>query len=136
MKKRLLAAILMCAMALSLVACGGNASNSDSQSQSTNNAESNAAQESPEVESESDKDSNKIEYKVTVVDAAGNPVEGKMVQFCNAHNCFMPVPTDADGVAVMKLEEASDYKAKEVTQDENSYVYFEDDTEITITIAE
>ena len=52
-------------------------------------------------------DDGKVTYTVKVVDEAGNPVTGGMIQFCL--NSCMPCPLDANGVATMKLAEA-DYK--------------------------
>ena len=52
----------------------------------------------------------KKEYKVIVVDAEGNPVEGVLVQVCKeGSTCFTPSRTNADGFAVWKLDEAADY---------------------------
>ena len=139
MKKRLVTAILMLAMALTLVACGGNGSDKDTQKPNTENTQEDDTQANKDTEEDKKDepvDDGKIEYKVTLVDANGAPIAGKMVQFCNSATCFVPVATDANGVAVMRLEEASDYKAKELTQPEEAYVYFEGATELTITITE
>ena len=52
----------------------------------------------------------KKEYKVIVVDAEGNPVEGVLVQVCKeGSTCFTPSRTNADGFAVWELDEAADY---------------------------
>lgn len=137
MKKRLLTAVLMLCMAFSLVACGGNAGNTDKDTEKQNTeTESQANDDSEETESE-DVNDGKIEYKVTLLDANGAPVAGKMVQVCNASTCFAPVQTDANGVATFRLEESDEYKAKELTQSDDAYVYFEAGaTELTITLAE
>ena len=138
MKKRLVTAVLMLCLALSLVACGGGAGN-DTEKNNTENTQQDDGQANKDTEEDKKDepvDDGKIEYKVTLVDANGAPIAGKMVQFCNSATCFVPVATDANGVAVMRLEEASDYKAKELTQPEEAYVYFEGATELTITITE
>ena len=135
MKKRLLTAVLMLALAFSLVACGNNASNQDTEKPNTESTQDDA-QANKDTETESENvDDGKIEYKVTLVDASGAPVAGKMVQVCNSETCFAPVATDANGVATFRLEESNEYKAKELTQSDDAYVYFEaGSTELTITI--
>ncbi len=137
MKKRLVTAVLMLCMALCLVACGGNAGSDKDTEQNTQQDDSQANKDT-EKESESENvDDGKIQYTVTLVDANGNPVAGKMVQVCNASTCFAPQATDANGVATFRLEESDEYKAKELTQSDDAYVYFEaGSTELTITLAE
>lgn len=140
MKKRLVTTILMLCMALSLVACGGNGSDKNTQDNNTENSQNDDTQANKDTEEDS-KDTNvddgKIEYTVKLVDANGAPIVGKMVQVCNSSTCFAPQATDANGVATFRLEEADDYKAKELTQGDDAYVYFEAGaTELTITIAE
>ena len=136
MKKRLLAAVLMLALAFSLVACGGNASNQDTEKPNTEQTQDDAQANTDTEETEEENvDDGKIEYKVTLVDANGAPIAGKMVQVCNSETCFAPVATDANGVATFRLEESNEYKAKELTQSDDAYVYFEaGSTELTITI--
>lgn len=140
MKKRLITAVLMLCMAFSLVACGGNGSDADTQKNNTENSQQDDAQANNDADTESESenaDDGKIEYKVTLLDANGAPVAGKMVQVCNASTCFAPVQTDANGVATFRLEESDEYKAKELTQSDDAYVYFEaGSTELTITLAE
>ena len=135
MKKRLLTAVLMLALAFSLVACGNNASNQDTEKPNTESTQDDA-QANKDTETESENvDDGKIEYKVTLVDANGAPIAGKMVQVCNSETCFAPVATDANGVATFRLVESNEYKAKELTQSDDAYVYFEaGSTELTITI--
>lgn len=139
MKKRLVTAVLMLALALSLVACGGNGSDKDTEKQNTEQSQDDAQANKDTEEDTEDTtvDDGKIEYKVTLLDASGNPVAGKMIQVCNASTCFAPVQTDANGVATFRLEESDEYKAKELTQSDDAYVYFEaGSTELTITLAE
>jgi len=140
MKKRLVTTILMLCMALSLVACGGNGSDKNTQDKNTESSQQDDAQANKDTENDKTDepvDDGKIEYKVTLVDANGAPIAGKMVQVCNSATCFAPQPTDANGVATFRLEEADDYKAKELTQGDDAYVYFEAGaTELTITLAE
>ena len=139
MKKRLVTAVLMLALALSLVACGGGNAG-DTEKNNTQNSQQDDAQADKDTEKESEKenvDDGKIEYTVKLVDANGNPVAGTMVQICNAATCFAPAATDANGVATFRLEESNEYKAKLMTAGEDAYVYFEAGaTEVTITLAE
>ena len=52
MKKRLVTAVLMFAMALSLCACGGNASNTDSEKPNTENTQDDAQANKDTVDTE------------------------------------------------------------------------------------
>ena len=137
MKKRLVTAVLMLTLALSLVACGGGNAG-DTEKNNTQNSQQDDAQADKDTEKESESenvDDGKIEYTVKLVDASGNPVAGQMIQVCNASNCFAPVATDANGVAVFRLEESDEYKAKLMTAGEDAYVYFEAGaTELTLTM--
>lgn len=137
MKKRLVTAVLMLALALSLVACGGGNAG-DTEKNNTQNSQQDDAQADKDTEKESESenvDDGKIEYTVKLVDASGNPVAGQMIQVCNASNCFAPVATDANGVATFRLEESDEYKAKLMTAGEDAYVYFEAGaTELTLTM--
>ena len=129
--------MLMACLAFGLVACGGNAS--DSQQGSSQNTEQNGSQSTEDKNSEEEiVDDGKIEYTVIVVDANGAPVEGKMVQICDEGNCYNPVVTDANGKAVYRLAESSEYKAKILVaygeEDVYDYVNFEaGETEVTLT---
>lgn len=140
MKKRLVTAVLMLCLALSLVACGGNGSDKDTQNKNTENSQQDDSQANKDTEKE-DEDTNvddgKIEYKVTLLDANGAPVAGQMIQVCNAETCFAPQATDANGVATFRLAEGDEYKAKLLTASDDAYVYFEAGaTELTLTMAE
>lgn len=138
MKKRLVTAVLMLALALSLVACGGNGAGNDTEKNNTENTQQDDSQANNDTEKESESenvDDGKIEYKVTLLDASGNPVAGQMIQVCNAATCFAPVATDANGVATFRLEESNEYKAKLLTASDDAYVYFEAGaTELTLTM--
>ena len=134
MKKRLVTAVLMLALAFSLVACGGNgeAGNTETNTQQDEGQANNDTEK--ETESEEVEDG-KIEYKVTLLDANGAPVAGQMIQVCNAATCFAPVATDENGVATFRLEESNEYKAKLLTDSDDAYVYFEaGKTELTLTM--
>lgn len=137
MKKRLVTAVLMLALALSLVACGGGNAG-DTEKNNTQNSQQDDAQADKDTEKESESenvDDGKIEYKVTLLDASGNPVAGQMIQVCDESNCFAPVATDENGVATFRLVESNEYHAKLMTAGEDAYVYFEaGSTELTLTL--
>ena len=145
MKKRLVTTILMLAMALSLVACGGNGSDKDSQKPNTESTEdkddTQANKDTEEDKKDEPVNDGKIEYTVKVVDANGAPVAGKQVQVCDEENCSIPAVTDANGVAVIRFEQSDECKAKIVVpygqEDVYEYVHFEaGSTEITLVAAE
>ena len=82
----------------------------------------------------------KITYKVKVVDANGNAVEGAYVQICEATEdgrCFMPVTSNANGEATMELEEGA-YKVKISMADgytfADEYTPFGNETTVTLTV--
>lgn len=100
--KRIAAAALILCMALSLCACGS--SNDSASATETAPIVTEAVKETEAaVETEAAQDG----YQVTVVDEAGNPIAGAMVQLC-MDTCF-PGVTDESGVAAFNVEEA-DYK--------------------------
>jgi hypothetical protein len=55
-------------------------------------------------------DDGKLAYKVIVVDEAGNPIAGAMVQICEGTACN-PGVTNAEGVAEIRAAEGN-YEAK------------------------
>ena len=124
--KNILAVILVLCMALSLVACGGN-------------TESTQPQTDPVVtttEATEPADDGKIAYKVTVVDNAGNPIAGAMVQLCL--EACIPAVTNENGVAEFNLAEA-DYKVSFISAPagftvEEAYYFEAGATEMTITL--
>ena len=73
-----------------------------------------------------------ITYTVTVLDASGAPVADANVQFCVGDECKLPVPTDADGIAILELEKA-DYTIK-VNGVEVPYSFDEGIFELTIQL--
>lgn len=113
--RNVLAAILVLCMALSLMACG------NTEPQETTQATTEATTEATKPV-----DDGKVAYKVTVVDNAGNPIAGAMVQMC-LETCF-PAVTNENGVAEFSLAEA-DYKVSFINAPEGYTVeeayYFE-----------
>ena len=73
-------------------------------------------------------------YKVTVVDAAGNPVANVPVQLCQGELCRLPIPTDSNGVAFIEAA-ADDYSAKALWNGGETESYdFGNATELTIVL--
>ena len=78
----------------------------------------------------------KVEYTVTVVDEAGNPVSGAAVQMCK--DSCLPGVTNAEGVATFRVVE-DDYKVSFMTmpagyEAEAEEFYFDGAYELTITL--
>lgn len=143
MKKRILTLVLMMCMVFTFVACGDN--------NTTNGDNDNVNNEQNENEDEADNNENeennsdeaedgKVTYTVTVTDEDGNPISGAMVQVCDAGNCYAPAKTDENGVVTFSLTESDEYKTKLLANPEGyeavetDYVYFEGETEVTLTV--
>lgn len=137
MMKRFTAVVLMLCLALSLSACGGSG---DSNVETTEAPETAAPTEATVAVEETEAPVEETDsYKVTVVDEAGNPIAGAMVQLC-MDTCF-PSVTNESGVAEFALDEA-DYKVSFLAMPagytystEEQEFYFEDGSkELTITL--
>ena len=91
------------------------------------------------TEGSGEPDDGKVTYTVNVVDEAGNPIAGAMVQLCK-DTCF-PGVTDANGVAKFTLAE-DEYKVSFLALpagytyvDDTQEFYFADGSmELTITL--
>jgi len=134
MKRRIITAILMLCTVFALCACGGNTGNTEKEN--TQDSQMTESEKDSIVESEED---GKVVYKVTVVDADGNPVAGAMVQICK--DACVPGKTGDNGVAEFNLEETDGYKVSVLSLPEG-YVYEGDaevylesgETELTLTV--
>lgn len=132
--KCLMAIVLMLAMALSLAACGGETA---PETEAPETEAPVVTTEAPVAETEAPVEEDA--YLVTVVDEAGNPIAGAMVQLCK-DTCF-PGVTGADGVAKFVLAEDA-YKVSFLALpagytyvDDTQEFYFEDGSmELTITL--
>ena len=102
MMKRFTAAALLLCMVLTLCACGGEPEATEAPTEATP-----AATEAVVPQTEAPTEAVFEGYTVTVVDEAGSPIAGAMVQLC-LDTCF-PSATDESGVAKFALEEA-EYK--------------------------
>lgn len=141
MMKKLLVSMLAICTVVAFCACGGAENNNDAQNTDTQVADTQtvvADTQKEEVETEVVADG-KVNYKVTVVDEAGNPIVGALVQLCN-ESCF-PSATGEDGVANFSLDEAK-YKVSFLTLpagytysgDAQEFYFEEGSVELTITL--
>lgn len=126
MMKKLFAFMLVLCMVLSLCACGGNSEKDDDtqkdnveNTQTDNDESKDEDVESEDVEGEDETATTPV-FKVTVVDEAGNPVQGVMVQVCK--EICLPAITDAEGVATISLEIEEGHKLQ-VSSCPEGYVY-------------
>lgn len=82
-------------------------------------------------------DSDKVTYTVKVVDEAGAPIVGAMVQLCK--EACVPAVTNAEGVATYNLAK-EDYKVSFIqvpagyTAEQTEYYFAADSYELTITL--
>ncbi len=133
--KRIFAVILMLCMVFGLCACGGNGEDNTTEAV----PDTTEAETTTEAEEQSTVDDGKVAYQVKVVDEAGNPIAGALVQMCK-DTCF-PSSTNESGIAEFSLPEA-DYKvsflflpAGYTYSSEAQEFYFDGDTtELTITL--
>lgn len=138
--KRILAFVLALMLVLGLCACG--AAPVEQPEETTNAAEqTEAATEAQTEEATEELNANPV-YTVKIVDEAGNPVAGAMIQICQGETC-MPGPlSGSDGTVTFQVEEA-DYKVSflggvpagyEYSTEETEF-YFEDGSyEVTIVL--
>jgi hypothetical protein len=133
-----LLSVMVIVSAMSLCACGGKeeANETTTKKQEATSTEATTAAKETEADTEDD---GLVDYKVTVVDDAGNPVANAMVQCCK--DSCVPAMTNAEGVAEFKLAE-DDYDVKfaafpegyEYMSDEEVFHFEDGKYELTITI--
>lgn len=139
--RKLFALLLVLCVAFSLCACGGNSdTNGDDKNDKVNN-EVNDDDSTDESKNDAEDDQvqeNKAAFKVTVVDEAGNPVKGVMVQVCK--DSCIPAMSDDNGVASFNIAIESGHKLSVMSTPEgyefsNEEIYLEAGaTEYTLTI--
>ena len=136
--KRIFATILMLCMVFTLTACGGNG-NGDTEKNTEGSQNESTVDKNTEDTKDTQVDDGKVVYKVTVLDEAGNPVAGAMVQMCL--NSCVPGRTTDTGVAEFNLAEAEGYKVEILSlpagfeKISEEPVYLENgQTELTITV--
>lgn len=132
--KKLMSALLLLCLLLSLCACGqGNTETTTTEPSTTESSVEDTTEEVTE-------DDGMATYSVTVTDEGGNPVAGAMVQICK-DDCF-PGLTDAEGKATFSRPEAEGYKISFISMPEGyahsgeeTEFYYEGDTkEMTIVL--
>lgn len=132
--KMLLAAALALCLILGLCACAN-----DTAGETTGAAQQTTAAATQNTV-ETTVDDGKATYTVTVVDEAGNPVSGAMVQICK--DSCLPGSTNDQGVATFSVLETDGYKISFMTlpagyeySSEAQEFYFDGDAkELTITL--
>ena len=138
--KHIVALMLALVLVLSLCACG--AAPVEQPEETTNAAEqTEAATEAQTEEATEELNANPV-YTVKIVDEAGNPVAGAMVQICQGETC-MPGPlSGSDGTVTFQVEEA-DYKVSflggvpagyEFTTEETEFYFESGSYEMTIVL--
>lgn len=117
--KILLALLLAMTMMLGLCACGAD-EDAGKQTEAATEATQESTTEATTEATQEPVDDGKLDYKVIVVDEAGNPMAGAMVQICEGTACN-PGVTNAEGVALIRAVEGN-YEAKMLSMPEG-YTY-------------
>ena len=122
--KRFLALCLALCLAVSLIACGET--QVENPTDEATKAPTDNQTEAPATDAPTE-DANPV-YTVRIVDEAGNPVAGAMVQICQGETC-MPGPlTGEDGTVTFQVAEA-DYKVSFLGSVPAGYDYTTEETE-------
>lgn len=137
--KILLALLLALTVMFSLCACGGD-TDAGKESETTTAATEESTQGQTEETTQETVDDGKLTYKVIVVDEAGAPIAGAMVQICEGTACN-PGMTNAEGVAEIRAVEGS-YEAKMLSMpegytyatEEEVFPYASGELEVTIVL--
>ena len=135
--KKLLAIALALMLVLSLCACGQTNPTPTDDTGATGNTD---VVTEPSTE-ESTIPAGMVQHKVTVVDEAGDPIVGVMIQVCTDETCLAPVKTDDNGVATFAPAAEGEYHANflpgvpEGYEAEAEVFYFADgESELTIVL--
>ena len=137
--KLLTALLLILSLSLTVCACNEGESETTAEDVTTAAPTEEATVEATEAPTEekteeATEDNGLTTYKITVVDAEGNPVANVHVQLCQGEICRLPVPTGADGVALIEVE-ADDYTAKALYNGGETDSYeFDENNELTIVL--
>lgn len=134
--KNIVVLMLALCMVFVLCACGGEEKTDNSTPDPTTVPTSDPTT-APTKPSEPTVNDGKVTYTVKVVDEAGNPIAGAMVQLCQ--EACMPAMTDANGVATYTTAEAN-YKVSFVqmpegyTADATEFYFDTGSRDMTITL--
>lgn len=139
--KALACILLFALLTLCVCACDGTQTETTDTPDATTAAPEEESTAAPEEETEEEteketEDAGTATYKITVVDASGAPVANVPVQLCTDLGCQLPVPTGADGVALITAVKAP-YTAKAILADGSTTPAYEfnDANEVTITLS-
>lgn len=125
--KRILAFVLALMLVLGLCACGGAPVETPEESTPAAPEQTEEATEKQTEEATEELSATPV-YTVKIVDEAGNPVVGAMVQICQGETC-MPGPlSGSDGTVTFQVEEA-DYKVSFLGGVPGGYEYSTEETE-------
>ena len=111
--RSILLVMLVLCLTLCLCACGGD--DGSAQNNEQTHVASDVQTTAPTVPGPTQPVDGKANYTIKVVDAAGTPVAGAMVQMCDDTTCLIPKATGADGVAVYEGQEVFNYSVKFAT---------------------
>lgn len=117
--KVMLSLLLALAVVLSFCACGNDTAG-EQETETTTAATEESTEATTEEQTQETVDDGKLTYLVHVVDEAGNPIAGAMVQICEGTACN-PGVTNADGTAEIRAVEGN-YEAKMLSMPEG-YTY-------------
>ena len=137
--KKLIALMLALVMLVSLVACGKTPE--APVVEDPTDPPATAPQATEPAATEPPANANPV-YTVKIVDEAGNPVVGVMVQICQGETCLPGPVSDANGVVTFQVAEA-DYKVSflggvpagyEYTTEETEFYFENGSYEVTIVL--
>lgn len=140
MKKLFLISVLVLSMLLCLCACGEGEENPTTDPVNTTAPTETPTEAPTDVPTDpTDPTDPEPTYTVTVVDEAGNPVPGAIVQMCL--EACVPAVTNENGVAEFFLAE-NDYKVSfvniptgyELAGEETEFYFADGENEMTITL--
>lgn len=135
--KRIFSILLVLSLLLCLCACADSGEETPEQT-----TESTTQATEPIVTTEAtEPEDDRICYTIKVVDEAGNPIVGAMVQMCQGENCI-PASTADNGIAEIKVDEQADFEVKfimlpagyDYTTEEQVFHFADGAYELTITL--
>ena len=139
--KKLFALLIAVLMVLCLCACNQTGQGENTTESTGDNITTTDGSETTEGKTDDVIPDGMVQYKVKVVDDAGSPVVGVMVQLCTDESCLIPVKTDDAGVATFAPAEEGAYHANFLpgipegyTADAEVFYFADGETELTIEL--
>ena len=134
--------VLACILTLAFVACTGGDDpevTTASTTAASSPATTTAATTTAATTTSGSQSSARPTYKVTVVDAEGNPIVGVEIQLCDGDNCLLPRETGEDGVVEFRVSSVGNWAAAFPEAPagytvEEKYYFTEGETELTIIL--